>query len=63
MRLQDQGDALDRGSIGAFAALRETLLDEPLRFGEQGDSLAWGAFAAEIILEALAIGRLRKHTR
>jgi hypothetical protein len=63
VRLQYKRHALDGGGIGAFASLHEALLDQFLRIGKQGDALAGGALAAEIVGQAFAIGGLRKHTR
>ena len=40
MRLKDERNALNRRSVGAFAALDEALLDEFLRVSEQGNALA-----------------------
>jgi hypothetical protein len=39
------------------------LLDQCFRLGEQSDALTGVAFAAEIVGEALAVGRLGKHAR
>jgi hypothetical protein len=63
MRLQDERGALDGGGVGAFAALGEALVDEPLRVGEQSNALAGGALAAEVVGEALAVGGLGEHAR
>src|SRR4029077_10694914 len=63
VRLQNQRYALDGSGVSAFAALCETLLDQLLRLGQQGNSLTGGALAAEIILEPLAVGGLREHPR
>src|SRR5262249_38278426 len=63
MRLQDERNAFDRGSVSAFAALGEALLDEGLRVIQQFDALTGGALAAEVVGEAFAIRRLPKHSR
>lgn len=63
MSLQDERDAFDSGGVGAVAAFREALFDELFRISEQRDALASFAFPAEVILEAFAIGGLRKHAR
>src|SRR6266446_2073228 len=63
MRLQDQRHALDGRSVGALAALDESLLEQSLGIGELRDALASGALAAEVVGEALAIRGLREHAR
>jgi len=57
VRLENQRHALDGGGVGALATLGETLLEQRLRIGELGDALTSGAFAAEVVGEAFAIGR------
>jgi hypothetical protein len=61
--LQDQGHALDSGSVSTLATLDETLLEQRLWIGELRDALASGALAAEVVREALAIRGLREHAR
>src|SRR4029077_14173015 len=61
MRLQDQWSALDGGGVGAFAAFGDTLLDEFFGVGKERDAQAGGAFAAEVVGEALTVGGLREH--
>jgi hypothetical protein len=63
MRLKDQRNAFDGGGVGALAALDQTLFEEFLRVGKPGDAQAGSAFAAEIVREAFAVGRLREHAR
>jgi hypothetical protein len=63
VRLKDQGNALDRGGVGAFAAFDESLFEELLGIGELGDTLASVALAAEVVGEAFAICGLREHAR
>jgi hypothetical protein len=63
MGLQDERGALDRRGVSAFAALGETLFDEPLRLGEQCDALAGVTLAAGIVGEAFAVCSLRKDAR
>ena len=46
-----------------FAAFGEARFDQRRRIGEPRDPQARGALAAEIVLEPLAIGRLREHPR
>ena len=61
MRFDDQGRALDGGSVGAFAALGETRGDQRRWIGERRHAEAGFALAAEIVVQALAIGSLREH--
>ncbi len=61
MRLEDQRHALDGGGIRAFAALGESGLHQRLRICQDGEAQASGALAAEIVLQALAIGGLGEH--
>ena len=63
MRFQQKRHALDGRGVGPFAALRESLLDEGPKIGEQPDLPARFAFAAKIIGQPLAVGRLREHSR
>src|SRR5689334_18199179 len=63
MRLQNQGNALNRRGIGALPALDEPLFEQALRLGKQGDALARVAFAAGVVGEPLAVCRLREQTR
>src|SRR5713101_162871 len=63
MGLQNERDALDRGSISAFATLGEALLDELLGISEEADAAASGTFSAKVIFQALAIGGLGEHAR
>jgi hypothetical protein len=61
MRLEDERNAFDSGGVGAFAALGEALFDDRFRIGEQRDAFASFAFAAEVVIQAFAIGGLREH--
>ena len=63
MRLENERDAFDGGGVGAFAAFGEALLDERLGIGEKRDAFAGFAFAAEIVLQAFAVGGLGEHAR
>ena len=63
MRLQNKRYALDCGSIGAFAALDEALLQQLPGIGELRNAPASGAFFAEVVREAFAIGGLCEHAR
>jgi hypothetical protein len=57
------GCALHGRGIGPFAALGEPLLDKRSKIGQLPDFSARFAFAAKIIRQALAVGRLREHSR
>ena len=61
MGLENERDAFDGGGVGAFAALGEALFEEGPRIGEKSDAEAGGAFAAEVVGEAFAIGGLGEH--
>src|SRR5262249_26378125 len=61
MRLQEERGTLDGCSVGAFAALRQTLIDQVGEVREFADGTAGRALAAEIIFQALAVGGLGKH--
>jgi hypothetical protein len=63
MRLKDERDAFNCGGVSALTAFHETLLEEFLGISELRDALAGGAFAAEIVREALAVCGLREHAR
>src|SRR5215831_9274055 len=63
MRLQNQGNALNRRGIGALPALDEPLFDQALGLGKQSDALARVAFAARVVGETLAVCRLREKAR
>jgi hypothetical protein len=63
MGLQDQGHTFDGGSIRAFAAFHQALLEQFLRIRELGDALARCALAAKVIRQAFAVRGLRKHAR
>jgi len=62
MRFEQKRDALDGRGVGPFSALRESLLDERPKIGEQPDLAARFTFAAKIIPQLQAIGRLREHS-
>lgn len=63
MRLKDKRNAFDGGSVGAFATLNESLLEQSLRIGKLRDALAGVALAAKVIGEAFAICGLGEHPR
>ena len=63
MRFENEGRALDRSCVGGFAAFGEARFDQRRRIDETRDPQARGALAAEIVLEPLAIRRLREHAR
>jgi hypothetical protein len=63
MRFQQKRNTFNGGSVGAFTALRQSLLDQRADVREQADTPARGALAAEIIAKPFAVGRLREHSR
>jgi hypothetical protein len=57
------GCVSSRSGTRSFAALREPLLDEGPKIGQLPDFATWFAFAAKIVGQPLAVGRLREHSR
>jgi hypothetical protein len=57
------GNALDGCGVGPLAALRQSLFDQRAKVRQLPDAAARLAFAAKIVAQALAIGRLREHSR
>ena len=58
---EDERHALDGGGVRAFTTFGEAGFDHRKRISEARDLQARGAFAAEVVLQALAIGGLGEH--
>jgi hypothetical protein len=63
MRFEKQRHTLDGGGVGSLAALRESQFNQRRGIAEPSDLNARIALAAKIVVQPLAVGRLREHSR